>query len=94
MIAFWTAPAAAFAAPQPPKLIDGTNIITADDYPTAALRAGSYGRVSMHLQVMKAGQVASNTGVSSVSMTLKRELSAPVSRPAQSKRLGMLFVPD
>lgn len=55
MIALWIAAA---AVAQPPKLINGDKIITSDDYPGDALQAGSYGRVSMHLQVAESGKVS------------------------------------
>jgi len=59
MIALWIA--AEVASPgiaQPAKLIGGNSFIHADDYPEDALRAGSYGRVSLHLQITAEGRVS------------------------------------
>lgn len=60
MIALWIAAEVAGATvAQPPKLVGDKAIIRADDYPEDALRAGSYGRVSLHLQITADGQVGS-----------------------------------
>jgi TonB family protein len=53
MIMLWIAAAVA----QPPKPINEANIITRDDYPGEAIQAGSYGLVSMHLEITRDGRV-------------------------------------
>jgi TonB family protein len=59
MIWIWmAAEAAAAGTAQPPQMLNAEHIMTADDYPTAALRAGDYGVVSIHLQVAADGRVS------------------------------------
>jgi len=58
MIALWiAAEVASSGIAQPAKLIGDKSFIHADDYPEDALRAGSYGRVSLHLQITAEGRV-------------------------------------
>lgn len=59
MIAFWiAAEVASSGIAQPAKLIDDKSFIHAYDYPEDAFRAGSYGRVSLHLQITAEGRVS------------------------------------
>lgn len=59
MIGLWIAADIASAAiAQPPKLIGGKSFLRADDYPEDALRAGSYGRVSLRLRITAEGKVS------------------------------------
>jgi len=59
MIILWIAADIAGAGvASPPKLQGDKSIIRADDYPEDALRAGSYGRVSLHLQITAEGKVS------------------------------------
>jgi TonB family protein len=58
MIWIWIAAAAVAAVgAQPPRMLNADHLMTADDYPTAALQAGDYGVVSIHLQVTADGRV-------------------------------------
>ena len=58
MIWIWIAAAAVPpGGAQPPRLLNAEHLMTADDYPTAALQAGDYGVVSIHLQVTAEGRV-------------------------------------
>lgn len=59
MIVLWIAAAVASTSMvQPPKLVGDKSFIRADDYPEDALRSGSYGRVSLHLQITAEGRVS------------------------------------
>jgi TonB family protein len=59
MMWIWiAAEAAAAGTAQAPHMINAEHIMTAADYPTAALQAGDYGVVSIHLQVAADGRVS------------------------------------
>ncbi len=59
MIGLWIAADIASAGlAQPPKLVGDKSFLHVDDYPEEALRAGSYGRVSLRLRITTEGQVS------------------------------------